>query len=371
MRIALVHDYLIQYGGAERVLESFCELFPNAPIYTLVHNQSALSKAFQKKEIITSFLQKIPFSRSEHHFFPVLMPMAIEQFDLSYYDVVLSDSSSYAKGVITKPNALHICYCHTPMRYAWDDCHKYTREFHLYPKIIKKLVPVGMNYIRLWDQMAAKRVDHFIANSRLVQKRIKKYYKTDSTVIHPPVFLENFQPLKKQPDSDQGYYLMVGRLVPYKKFDLGIQAFNRLKKKLKIVGSGPELKKLKKIAGPNIEFLGRLSSSGADLTRVYQKAKALIYPQEEDFGLVPLEAMACGRPVIAYGQGGATETVVSGKTGIFFHDQSPAGIIKAVHEFEKINFNPKIIANHAQSFSQKNFKKHILNFIQKHARDLK
>ncbi|MBD3245177.1 MAG: glycosyltransferase [Candidatus Moranbacteria bacterium] len=369
MRIALVHDYLIQYGGAERVLESFMEIFPKAPVYTLIYDEKTLGKTFKNKLIRTSFLQKIPFAKSEHHFFPILMPTAIEQFDLSYYDVVLSDSSSYAKGVVTSPGTLHICYCHTPMRYAWDDCHKYTREYN-YPWGVKKLVPIGMNYIRIWDRMAAQRVDHFIANSNLVQRRIKKYYKANSKVIYPPLFLENFklQPqdltFKENKKRQKDYYLMVGRLVPYKKFDLAIKAFNKLGLPLKIAGGGPEMKKLKKIAKKNIEFLGSLKSSGNLLPKIYQGCRALIYPQEEDFGLVPLEAMACGKPVIAYKKGGALETVQEGQTGIFFNSQTVKDLISAVKRFEKMNFDPEKIVHYSKGFSKTRFKKEIEKFIE-------
>ena len=367
MKIALVHDYLVQYGGAERVLESFCELFPRAPVYTLVYNEAMLGDIFKGKEIRTSFLQRVPFSRKEHRLFPILMPMAIEQFDLSHYDVVLSDSSSFAKGIITRPETTHICYCHTPMRYAWDDCHKYTQEFY-YPSIIKKVVPFGMNYVRLWDRQAADRVDHFIANSNLVKKRIEKYYQADAQVIYPPVFLENFSPAKEViSKEDSGYYLMVGRLVPYKKFDLGIQVFNQLKLPLKIVGDGPEFKSLEKIAGPTIEFVGGLKSYSKKLVSLYQQAKALIYPQEEDFGLVPLEAMAVGKPVIAFERGGALETVVADKTGIFFKEQTKAALIAAVQKFEKMEtnsyFDPLEIRAHAQKFNKDRFKKEIQEFI--------
>ena len=361
MRIALIHDYLVQYGGAERVLESFSELFPRAPIYTLVYDKKLLGNTFGRKEIRTSFLQKIPLSRSEHRLFPILMPMAIEQFDLSHYDVVLSDSSSYAKGVITKPNTIHICYCHTPTRYAWDDCHKYTREFY-FPSLIKKFIPLGMNYVRMWDKIASKRVDYFIANSNLVKNRIKKYYKATSRVIYPPVYLKNFK-LNENGGSRGDYYLMVGRLVPYKKFDLGIRVFNKLGLPLKIVGDGPEYKSLKRIAKKNIELVGELKSHGKKIVTAYQNCKALIYPQEEDFGLVPLEAMACGKPVIAYRKGGALETVKEGITGIFFDNQSEKNLTAAIKEFTKTNFDPFTIRKHAENFNKERFKKDILDFI--------
>jgi len=297
MRVALVHDYLNQYGGAERVLEALCEMFPDAPIYTLVYDAKLTGFAFEGRRIKTSFLQKVPFVASRHRYFPILMPYAIEQLDLSEYDLVISDSGSYAKGVITKPDTLHVSYCHTPHRYVWDNSHKLIDEFG-YPKFIKTFGPVFTTYVRLWDEQAAERVDAFIANSRFVAARIKKYYRKDASVIYPPVNCSKFF------ISDVGdYFLMVGRLVPYKKFFLAINAFNKLGLKLKIIGNGPERRNLEKISGPNIEFMGLVSEQY--LPEYYAKAKALIFPQEEDFGVVAVEAMASGRPVIAYRAGGA------------------------------------------------------------------
>lgn len=369
LRIALVHDYLVQYGGAERVLECFLELFPKAPIYTLVYNKEALGEVFGSHDIRCSFLQKIPFTKSEHHFFPVLMPLAVEQFDLSYYDLVLSDTSSYGKGIITNPNTLHISYCHTPMRYAWDDCHKYIREFN-YPAFIKKIIPPAMNYLRLWDWAAAARVDHFIANSKLVRRRIEKYYKRESEVINPPIFFDDFHISKRiKRKIPEDYYLMVGRLVSYKKFDLAIRAFNKLGFRLKIVGGGVLLKRLKKMAGPNIEFIGPLKSSGKKLRSIYAAAKALIYPQEEDFGLVPLESMAAGRPVIAYKKGGALETVQDGETGVFFEKQNEKALVEAVKRFEKMKFDREKIQQHAKKFNKERFKRKISEYIEARLRE--
>ena len=294
MKIALVHDYLNQYGGAERVLEAIAEIFPSAPIFTLIYSPKHIRGAFSDKEIHTSFLQKFPLVKSHHRVFPLLMPVAVEKFNLSKYDIVFSDSTSFAKGVITKPETLHICYCHTPPRYAWDDSHKYIREFTMFP-LAKIFVPFFMNYIRLWDREAAMRVDEFICNSKFVAKRIQKYYKKKAKVIYPPVDTKKFSPSNKPPED---YFLMVGRLLAYKKFDIAIEAFNKLKLPLKIVGEGPERKKLEAIANKNIEFLGERHNR--ELEKYYQNCKALIFPQEEDFGLVAIEAMACGRPVIAY-----------------------------------------------------------------------
>ncbi len=358
MKVALVHDYLNQYGGAERVLEAFTEIFPNAPIYTLIYSPKQMKGAFADKSIRTSFLQKVPFAKSKHRVFPVFMPMAVEQFDLSDFDVVLSDSASFAKGVITKPETLHICYCHTPPRYAWDDSHKYIEEFGM-SSVIKKLVPFFMNYIRLWDKEAALRVDKFLCNSHFVAKRIKKYYNQEAKVIHPPVEAKRFCLGNKA----ENFFLMVGRLLPYKRFDIAVQAFNKLGKPLKIIGDGPERKKLEKIAKKNIEFLGELY--GDDLKKYYQNCKALIFPQEEDFGIVALEAMAAGKPVIAYRGGGVLESVKEGETGLFFDEQTPESLIKAIRKFKPANFNPKKIRTHALKFDKEKFKKKIKDFVEK------
>jgi len=358
MRIALVHDYLVQYGGAERVLECFTELFPDAPIYTLVYSPELMHGVFADKDIRTSFIQKLPFAKNRHRIFPQLMPVAIEQFDFSKYDIVLSDSSSYAKGIITGPETLHICYMHTPMRYAWDDCQKYTKDFY-FPNIVKKLVPFAMNYIRIWDRVSAERVDRLISNSNFVAKRIRKYYKKESTVIHPPVSVDNFSVSKEKGD----YFLMVGRLIAYKRFDIAIKAFNKLGLKLKIIGRGPEMKRLEKMAGPNIEFLGRVPDD--ELGGYYSKCKAFIFPQEEDFGIVAIEAMASGRPIIAYRGGDIPEHIEEGKSGIFFDSQTPEALSEAVMEFNDSDFDPEYIRSKVLKFDRETFKDNIRGYIEK------
>ncbi|MCX6763487.1 MAG: glycosyltransferase [Candidatus Moranbacteria bacterium] len=357
MRIALVHDYLVQYGGAERVLECFTELFPYAPIYTLVYDRDAMHGIFANKEIRTSFIQKLPFAKKRHRIFPQFMPTAIEQFDLSQYDIVLSDSSSYAKGLITSPDTLHICYMHTPMRYAWDDCQKYTSDFS-FPGFIKKIIPFAMNLIRVWDRVSVERVDKLIANSNFVAKRIKKYYKRDAEVIHPPVNTRDFYVSEKTGD----YFLMVGRLLAYKRHDIAIEAFNELKLPLKIIGRGPEMKKLKKMAGPNIKFLGRVDDK--KLARYYAECRAFIFPQEEDFGIVAVEAMASGRPVIAFRGGDIPEHMEEGRTGVFFENQTAADIVTAVKKFEDIKFNPQYIRSQSLKFDRELFKSKIKDYIE-------
>jgi glycosyltransferase involved in cell wall biosynthesis len=272
--------------------------------------------------------------------------------------VVLSDSNSFAKGAITGPETLHICYMHTPMRYAWDDCQKYTSDFN-FPAWIKSLVPLAMNYIRIWDRVSADRTDKIIANSNFVSRRIKKYYRRESAVIHPPVNIQNFYISQTQGD----YFLMVGRMMAYKKIDIGIEAFNRLGLKLKIIGRGPEMKRLKKMARLNIEFLGRVPDE--KLAEYYANCQAFIFPQEEDFGIVAFEAMASGRPVIAFRGGDIPEHIEEGRTGLFFEQQTPEDLIAAIRKFADISFDPQYIRSQALKFDREVFKSKIKAYIEK------
>lgn len=356
MKIALAHDYLVQNGGAEKVLEAFCELFPYAPIHTLVYSPRLMRGAFSDKKIKTSFLQKMPLAAGRHRIFPQFMPFAIESFDFSDYDIVLSDSSSFAKGIITGPDTLHICYMHTPMRFAWDDCQKYNRDFY-FPTLVKKLVPFAMNYIRLWDRASADRPDKIISNSRFVQRRIKKYFKRESVVINPPVEVDRFKISREKDD----YFLAAGRLMAYKRFDIVIEAFNELGLPLKILGRGPEFKRLKKRAKPNIEFLGRVTDE--ELGRYFSRAQAFVFPQEEDFGLIAIEAMAAGTPLIAYRGGDIPEHMEEGKSGVFFERQTPQDIIQAVKRFKSENFDPEYIRERVLKFDKSVFKDKIKDYI--------
>jgi glycosyltransferase involved in cell wall biosynthesis len=362
MKIAFVHDYLVQYGGAERVLEAFTEIWPQAPIYTLIYNQEAVHHRFDNKDVRTSFLQKIPFTKKYHRIFPPLMMLAVEQFNLDYYDVVLSDSSSFAKNIIVGPDTLHISYCHTPMRYGWDDCQYYTQEYN-FPKVVKSVSPFLMNYIRMWDWQATNGVDKFIANSEFVRGRIKKYYNRESLVINPPVDVERFFVSNKRELGD--YFLLVGRMMKYKKMDLVIRAFNKMRLPLKVVGRGVEFGNLQKIAGPTIDFQGRVSDE--ELAKIYSKAQAFIFPQEEDFGIVAIEALASGRPVIAYRAGDVEEHIEDGKTGIFFDNQTEVEIIKAVDKFQKMNFDAEYIREQALRFDKKRFKAEIKKTVEEMA----
>lgn len=356
MKIALIHDYLTQFGGGERVLQTLCEMYPDAPIYTLVYDERATGGVFKGRDIRTSFLQKLPFSRRHHRLFPLLMPLAVEQFDLSEFDVALSVSASFAKGIITKPSTRHVNYCLTPTRFLWDDSHRYVSEFR-YPWPIKKLLPVALSYLRVWDKEAALRVDKFVGISTFVQERIAKYYGQPSDLIYPPVDTSKYFISETQDD----YFLMVGRLVSYKRFDLAVRAFSAMELPLKIVGDGPERKRLEKLAGKNIEFLGLVSDF--KMPQLYSKAQAVIFPQEEDFGLVPLEAAASGRPVIAYRAGGALETVLEGETGVFFDQQTEIDLSLAIGRFHLTDFDPQAIRRHAMKFDTSAFQQAIRSLL--------
>ena len=338
------------------MLQVFSAIFPNAPIYTLFYDPIATGGVFEGREIRTSFLQKAPFIKKYHRFFPLFMPMAIEQFDFSDFDLVISISASFSKGIITKPSTKHICYCLTPPRFLWDDSQKFKEEFG-YPNFIRKIIPPFITYLRLWDREASFRVDEFWSISNFVKDRIRKYYLRDSKVIHSPVNVGNFHTSKEVGD----YFLMVGRLVSYKRFDLAIRVFNKLGWPLKIAGIGPEMSKLKKMAEKNIEFLGLVSDE--KLAKLYSNAKALVFPQEEDFGITPLESMASGRPVIAYRSGGAVETVKEGLTGVFFNEQKESSLKAALENFNEDNFDPAVCRTQAEKFDVSVFKENVLEAL--------
>ena len=358
MKVALIHDHLAQDGGAEKVLKVLAGMFPEAPIHTLLYEKKNADKYYRNRHIETSIIQKLPGGISHYQWYMPFMPMAVEFFDLSGYDLVISDSSSFAKGVITSSHTLHLCYCHTPTRYLWSDTHQYIQELK-YNKYFKKVISLVLNYIRIWDRLAADRVDEYIANSRFVAKRIKKYYKRDSFVIYPPVETELFRISEKIED----YFLIGGRLAPYKRVDIVIEACKKLGKKLKIYGDGVDLARLKKMAKgyANIEFLGWVDDAAK--AELYARALAFIYPQEEDFGITAVEAMASGRPVIAYRSGGAPETVQDGVSGIFFNKQTVDSLIQAINNFDKAEFNPQIIKQQAERFSVERFRREIKEFV--------
>jgi len=357
MKLALIHDHLIQDGGAEKVLRVMQDIWPKAPTYALFYNKKTFPD-FKEKEIRTSFLQKLPFALKKYQWYIGLMPAATEGHNLSDFDVVVSSSSAFSKGVITRPGAKHICYCHTPTRYLWSDTHSYVAELRA-PKILKAFLPPILSRLRLWDQTVAQRVDLFVANSKTVQERIKKYYGRDSIVIHPPVETEKFY-ISNEPKN---YFLVGGRLVPYKRYDLIVEAFNRIGLPLKIFGTGPIEADLKKQAKKNIEFLGRVSDE--ERIKLYANCRAFLHPHEEDFGITAVEAMAAGRPVIALKKGGATETVVEGVTGEFFEEQIWEELADHILRFDEKKYNPETIKAHAENFSVERFKQQMKHLVER------
>ncbi len=357
MNVALVHDHLVQDGGAERVLLALQELFPSAPTYTLFHDRERANPAFLRKDIRTSFLQKIPFGVKHYQWFLPLMPSAVERLNLAPYDVVISSSSGFAKGVLTRPDALHLCYCHTPTRYLWSDTHSYLADLRR-GRLIKAGVQALLPNLRLWDRLAADRVDKFIANSKTVAGRIKKYYRRDSHVIHPPVDTHRFS-VSGKPGN---YFLIGGRVAHYKRFDVAVETFSRLGIPLKVYGEGPALDMVRKLAKRNVEFLGRVTEE--EKTALYRDCIAFLNPQEEDFGITVIEAMASGRPVIAYAAGGATETVVPGVTGEFIDEQSWESLGDVILKFKPEQYDPQKIRAHAEQFSVNRFKERIQSFVE-------
>lgn len=350
MKVALVHDYLNQHGGAERVLEALIEMYPEAPIFTLIADIETLKEPIKSRTIHNSFLAKFPFVKKHYKKYLLLYPTAIEQFDLSSYELVISSSSAFAKGVITKPGTAHICYCHTPMRYSWDLYHSYLREDG--PSgIYKKILPFAMNYIRMWDVITASRVDHFIANSEYVSKRIKKYYRRDSNVVYPPTNIDRFY--LSSVDQVESYFLVVSRLLPYKRIDIIIEACNDLNLPLVVIGDGYDRARLERIAGANVKFLG--FQKDEVIAEYYSKCQAFIFAGDEDFGLTPVEAQASGRPVIAFRRGGALETVVENVTGVFFNNQTKESLIEVLQDFNVKMFNPEEIRMHTYKFGKQQF----------------
>ena len=358
MKVALVHDYLNQMGGAERVVMAFHEIFPDAPIYTSIYDPQRVDPAFQKMDIRTSFMQKFPLVTKHHQPYLPFYPFAMESLDLRGYDLVLSSSSAFAKGVITRPETMHICYCHTPMRWCWNYDEYVERE--QLGKIARSILPFFITGLRTWDQSSSMRVDHFIANSPVVAERIRKYYRRDAVVIPPPVDASRFSfDPTAQPED---YFLIVSRLIPYKRIDLAIAACNKLQLPLIIIGNGRDLERLKKMAGPTIRFLGRLSDE--EVLYYYAHCRALLFPGEEDFGITPLEAQASGRPVIAYGAGGALASVIDGVTGVFFKEQTVESLASILEAFDEHKFDPQTMRNHALEFDMPRFHRRILQFIQ-------
>ncbi|MEI7810906.1 MAG: glycosyltransferase family 4 protein [Ignavibacteria bacterium] len=362
MKKAIIHEWFVNYAGSERCVESFTNMWTDAEVYSLVdflndHDRGIILKG---KKAHTSFIQTLPFAKKKHRNYLAFFPIAIEQFDLAEYDIILSSSHAVAKGVLTNPNQMHICYCHTPIRYAWDHYHQYLREANLTKGIGGLIAKSVLHYLRVWDYTASNRVDHYIANSKHIAKRIKKIYGRDSEVIYPPVDINLF-PVRTDKEN---FYLTASRLVPYKRIDLIVEAFSKMPdNKLVVIGHGPEMNKIKEKAGRNVEILGYQPFD--QLKDYMQRAKAFVFAAEEDFGIIIVEAQSCGTPVIALNKGGTSETVVNGLNGIHFNEQTSDSIIGAVKNFEKAgnNFDAVNISNIAKGYSREIFEANIRRFI--------
>jgi glycosyltransferase involved in cell wall biosynthesis len=348
MRVALIHYWLVGMRGGEKVVEEICRIWPDADIFTHVYDASAISETIRSHKVSTTFIQRLPAARRLYRKYLPLMPAALENLDLSSYDLIISSEAGPAKGILAEPSTMHICYCHSPMRYIWDQYGVY--RDHADP-ITRAFFAALLPAFRMWDVASANRVDHFIASSSFIANRISKYYRRDAEVIHPPVDVERFSAC----DEIEDYYFCFGQLTAYKRFDLAVRAFTQLGKKLIVAGSGEEEKRLKSLAGPTVTFLGW--QSDAEIERLLRHCRALIFPGVEDFGIAPVEAMASGRPVIGFGAGGILETVIDGVTGKFFHEVSASALAQAVLEFEACLdiFDPKAIRAHSERFRNARF----------------
>ena len=369
MKIVIVHDWLVTFAGAERVLEQMLKVYPNSDIFSLVDFLEPNQREFiQNKEVKTSFIQKLPFAKKAYRNFLPLMPLAIEQLDVSGYDIVISSSHAVAKGIITGPDQLHICMCYSPIRYAWDLQHQYLRESGLEKGFKSFFIKSVLHYMRLWDRANSQSVDEFISISNFISKRIDKFYGRSAKVIYPPVDINKF-PLNLNKRKD--FYVTCSRMVPYKKIDLIVDTFSRKlpEKELVVIGDGPDMKKIKNLAGSNIKFLGHVSSE--KLQRHISTAKAFIFAAHEDFGISPIEAQSCGTPVIAFGKGGALETIIGLDqdlpTGVFFDEQTPYSLYNAVVLFER-NIEKILYEScrkNSERFSNKRFRSEFKEFVEK------
>jgi len=352
LKLAIVTSWLNQYGGAERVLEVVHDLYPQAPIYTSIYRPEALPESYRAWDIRPSYLNRLPLIKRKHQFFLPLYPLAFESMDLRGYDVVLSLTSAFGHGVITPPETRHVCYCLTPARFLWN-YHAYIEREGL-GRLARWVLPAYLRDLRQWDRAAADRVDEFVAISRTVQQRIGKYYRRPSRIIYPPV--DTRAPVEAGPSAEsasEGYYLVVSRLVPYKRIDLAVQAFNQLGLPLRIIGEGRDRAALAAMAGPNVRFLGYQADD--EVRHQMAGCRALIFPGEEDFGITPLEAMAAGRPVIAYGAGGALDTIAEGSTGLYFREPTPESLCEAVQRLEQHTFDAAVLRQHAAQFGRDRF----------------
>lgn len=362
LKVAIVHDWLVSYAGADRVVDCMHHVFPDAPIYTLVYDKEKMPAWFRDYDIRTTWIQKLPFATKLYKKLLPLMPGAFEALDLSEYDLVLSSSSSCSKGVITRPDAVHICYCHTPIRYVWDFYYTYRANAN---PLVRAVMPSQMHKLRQWDKCAADRVDYFIANSRYIAQRIKKYYRRDSDVIYPCVHI-NQSPFVEKED----FYLVVGRFTWYKRIDLAVAACTKLGRRLVVIGTGDEESRLKAMAGPTVEFKGG-GLSDEEVRGYYLRAKAFLFPGEEDFGITPVEAQSAGTPVLAFGRGGACETVEDGRTGLLFHAQTVESLAECIEKFEAegVTCSKEEIRAHSLSFSEARFEEELRAYCDRRVRD--
>jgi len=356
MKLALVHDWLNQMGGAENVLENLVHLYPGAPIFTSMYAPKLMPESYRQWDIHTSFLNKWPLVKKHHQPFLPFYPLAFESFDFSAYDLVLSNKSGFCHGLITGPDTLHICYCLTPTRYMWN-FDRYAQREGLGGLGRAVLTPI-LAYLRMWDRLAADRVDHFVAISTAVQRRIARYYRRESVVIYPPVDTDRFEPAGRTDD----FYLVVGRLIPYKRVDLAVRALTQLDRPLVVVGDGRDKVKLEAMAGSNVTFTGRLPD--AEVADLMARCRAFLFCGVDDFGITPVEAQAAGRPVIAFGAGGVLDTVVEGETGIFFREPRPEALAAAVEQLETLDFDAGRIRRHAERFSRPVFEQQITTLVE-------
>lgn len=356
MRVAIVHYWLVGMRGGEKVVESLLRIYPQADLFVHVYKPEAVSPLIRGRRVIQSFIGRLPFAAKLYKNYLPLMPMALEQLDLRGYDLIISSESGPAKGVVPPPGSVHVCYCHSPMRYVWNMFHDYRNTTGMLKRLL--MLPAA-HYIRMWDALSAQRVDHFVANSSTVAQRIARYYQRDAEVIPPPVAVDDFY-IDPQAGRD-GVWLMAGELVPYKRPDLAVQAFNAMGRRLIVVGGGEMLDEVRRIAGPTVTVLG--PQPFARLRQLYAECFALVFPGEEDFGIVPVEAMASGRPVLAFGRGGATETVVDGVTGLFFEEQSIAAIVDGVERMQALPINPQAIRIHAERYATAVFERRMRAFV--------
>lgn len=358
MKVAIIHYWMVNWRGGEKVVETLLDLYPDADIYTHVYDEQLTEGKLKNNRIYTTFINKLPFAKKLYQKYLPLMPIALEQLDLREYDLVISSESGPAKGVVTRPDALHLCYCHSPMRYVWDLYPDYIKSTGFFIRILMRPL---IHYLKIWDRLSADRVDYFITNSSFISKRVQKFYRRDSIVIYPPVQVNEFSLCESKSD----FYLVLGQLTPYKRADLVVDAFLESGKKLVVIGDGEQYNNLKSKECENISVLGRMPWD--ECKSHLEKAKALIFPGVEDFGMVPVEAMACGTPVLAYAKGGALETVVDGKTGLFFHEQTQDAVNECVNRFEENNdiYASLEIREHAEKFSKKAFIDNFEEFVAK------